>query len=167
MGDIALDEEDLQTLFPTEYERLVRTSAQNRAAHFADPTAAHANPQPDANARASRRLGAQPEDTTARGARATKTVEAEAKARREREEEEEKAQEEKARREKERQTTTAPLLSPVASPPARRRGAALIRRPGMRYSTSTAHTLTQCAAKRMYTIIAQRTPPRRPAALLL
>ena len=132
MGDIALDEEDLQTLFPTEYERLVRTSAQNRAAHFADPTAAGAG--------APRRPGAQPEDSASRGARTSaasgaanaqtaQTSEEDAKARREREEEEQKAQMEKERQ-RERQATSP--LPPTGSVPLRPRGP-LVRRPGRRH----------------------------------
>ena len=127
MGDIALDEEDLQTLFPTEYERLVRTSAQNRAAHFANPTAAHAN------ARAPRRTGAQSEESASRGARAAsggaQTAEEDSKARREREEEEQKAQMEKERQQQRQATSPLP---PTGSVPLRRRGP-LVRRPARRH----------------------------------
>lgn len=138
MGDIALDEEDLQTLFPTEYERLMRSSAQNRAAHFANPAAAHANAQQP------RRLGAPSEDAAPRGTRAAsgaaagvgaptgRTSEEDVKARREREEEEEKAQEEKEKAKRERAQAATAFPAVASAPPVRPRGA-LVRRPGRRY----------------------------------
>ena len=152
MGDIALDEEDLQTLFPTEYERLVRTSAQNRAAHFANPSAAHA----DARAGAPRRPGAQPEESASRGVRASsggagaQTAEEDAKARREREEEEQKAQ-----MEKERQRQATSPLPPTGSVPLRRRGP-LVRRPGRRHEYSRENYVYKYSTKhsaRVHSII--------------